>query len=146
MARDRVYVSDSFKKTTDELKNQDVLGLSMAEGKEVFMLSVALGLDNPTLLKNRQGLFLNTALKTADKALIASVLLGTMSDDEDMDQHADFDKSCELCEKCAENGIPSFAKKKKKYNDAGCDEELLERRLLLERDLLYSKNVLDDLT
>lgn len=146
MARDRVYVSDSFKKTTDELKNQDVLGLSMAEGKEVFMLSVALGLDNPTLLKNRQGLFLNTALKTADKALIASVLLGTMSDDEDMNQHADFDKSCELCEKCAETGYQVLLKKKKKYNDAGCDEELLERRLLLERDLLYSKNVLDDLT
>ena len=143
MARDRVYVSDSFKKTTDELKNQDVLGLSMAEGKEVFMLSVALGLENPTLLKNRQGLFLNTALKTADKALIASVLLGTMSDDEDMDQYADFDKSCELCEKCAETGYQVLLKK---YNDAGCDEELLERRLLLELDLLYSKNVLNDLT
>lgn len=111
MARDRVYVSDSFKKTTDELKNQDVLGLSMVEGKEVFMLSVALGLDNPTLLKNRQGLFLNTALKTADKALIASVLLGTMSDDEDMDQYADFDKSCELCEKCAETGYQVLLKK-----------------------------------
>ena len=139
MARDRVYVSDAFKKTTDELKDQDVLGLSMAEGKEVFMLAVALGLDKPTVLIKRQGLFLNTALKTADKALIASVLLGTMSDDEDMDQYADFDKSCELCEKYAETGYQVLLKK---YNDAGCDEELLERRMLSEVDLLYSKNVL----
>jgi len=140
MARDRVYVSDAFKKTTDELKDQDVLGLSMAEGKEVFMLAVALGLDKPTVLIKRQGLFLNTALKTADKALIASVLLGTMSDDEDMDQYADFDKSCELCEKYAETGYQVLLKK---YNDAGCDEELLERRMLSEVDLLYSKNVLN---
>ena len=140
MARDRVYVSDAFKKTTDELKDQDVLGLSMAEGKEVFMLAVALGLDKPTVLIKRQGLFLNTALKTADKALIASVRLGTMSDDEDMDQYADFDKSCELCEKYAETGYQVLLKK---YNDAGCDEELLERRMLSEVDLLYSKNVLN---
>lgn len=140
MARDQVYVSDAFKKTTDELKDQDVLGLSMAEGKEVFMLAVALGLDKPTVLIKRQGLFLNTALKTADKALIASVLLGTMSDDEDMDQYADFDKSCELCEKYAETGYQVLLKK---YNDAGCDEELLERRMLSEVDLLYSKNVLN---
>lgn len=140
MARDRVYVSDAFKKTTDELKDQDVLGLSMAEGKEVFMLAVALGLDKPTVLIKRQGMFLNTALKTADKALIASVLLGTMSDDEDMDQYADFDKSCELCEKYAETGYQVLLKK---YNDAGCDEELLERRMLSEVDLLYSKNVLN---
>lgn len=140
MAHDRVYVSDAFKKTTDELKDQDVLGLSMAEGKEVFMLAVALGLDKPTVLIKRQGLFLNTALKTADKALIASVLLGTMSDDEDMDQYADFDKSCELCEKYAETGYQVLLKK---YNDAGCDEELLERRMLSEVDLLYSKNVLN---
>ena len=140
MARDRVYVSDAFKKTTDELKDQDVLGLSMAEGKELFMLAVALGLDKPTVLIKRQGLFLNTALKTADKALIASVLLGTMSDDEDMDQYADFDKSCELCEKYAETGYQVLLKK---YNDAGCDEELLERRMLSEVDLLYSKNVLN---
>ena len=140
MARDRVYVSDAFKKTTDELKDQDVLGLSMAEGKEVFMLAVALGLVKPTVLIKRQGLFLNTALKTADKALIASVLLGTMSDDEDMDQYADFDKSCELCEKYADTGYQVLLKK---YNDAGCDEELLERRMLSEVDLLYSKNVLN---
>lgn len=145
MARDRVYVSESFKTTTNELKEQDVLGLSMAEGKDVFMLAVALGLDSPmsSPLKNRSGLFLNTALKTADKALIASVLLGTMSDDEDMDRYADFDKSCELCEQCAETGYQVLLKK---YNDTGCDEELLERRMLLELDLLYSKNVLDSLT
>ena len=142
MARDRVYVSEQFKNTMDELKKADVLGLSLAEGKEVFMLSVALGLDKPAPLKNRVVLFLNTALKTADKALIASALLGTMADGDDMDQYADFDKSCELCEQCAETGYQILLKK---YNDAGCDEELLERRMLTELDMLYSKNVLDDL-
>ena len=73
---------------------------------------------------------------------IASALLGTMADGDDMDQYADFDKSCELCEQCAETGYQILLKK---YNDAGCDEELLERRMLTELDMLYSKNVLEDL-
>ena len=67
------------------MKKKDVLGLNIVEGKDAFMLAVALGIDKPSELKNRVGLFLNTALKTADKALLASVLLGTVSDDADID-------------------------------------------------------------
>ncbi|MGI6730308.1 MAG: hypothetical protein ACOX5F_00210 [Anaerovoracaceae bacterium] len=75
MAKDRVYTSSQYRTVIDDMKKKDVLGLNIVEGKDVFMLAVAFGIDNPTPLKNRVGLFLNTALKTADKALIASVCL-----------------------------------------------------------------------
>ena len=63
MARDRVYTSSQYREVVDGLKKNDVLGLNIVEGKDIFMLAVALGLDNPTQLKNKIGLFLNTALK-----------------------------------------------------------------------------------
>lgn len=142
MAKDCIYVSPDYKSVVDGLKEKDILGLKIIENKEVFMLAVALGLDDPTQLKKKDGLSLYTALKTADKALIASVLLGTVSDSEDVDSYANFDASTDLCEQCAETGYNILLKK---YNDAGCDEELFERRLLKELEMLYMKNVLADI-
>lgn len=142
MARDRIYTSTQYKTVIDELKENDVLGLNIAEGKDIFMLAVALGLDSPTQLKNRVGLFLNTALKTADRALIASVLLGTATDDTQLDQFANFDASADLCEQCAETGYQIL---QKKYNEANCDITIFERRLIKELELLYTKNILGDI-
>lgn len=138
MAKDRVFTSSQYKIVVDEMKKNDVLGLNIVEGKDIFMLAVALGLDNPMQLKNRVGLFLNTALKTADRALIASVLLGKVTDDDQLDAFADHEMSADLCEQCAETGYQLL---QKKYNDAGCDSDLLERRMLKELELLFMKNV-----
>lgn len=142
MAKDRVYTSSQYRNVIDDMKNKDVLGLSIVEGKDSFMLAMALGIDNPSPLKNKVGLFQNTALKTSDKALLASVLLGTVSDDVDIDAYADFDKSTDLCEQCAETGYQVLLKK---YNDADCDKDLFERRLIKELELLYMKNVENDI-
>lgn len=138
MAKDRVFTSSQYRTIIDEMKKKDVLGLNIVEGKDIFMLAVALGLENPTQLKNKVGLFLNTALKTADKALMASVLLGTVTDDSQLDEFADQEKSAELCEQCAETGYQIL---QKKYNDADCDSDLMERRMLKELELLFIKNV-----
>lgn len=142
MAKDRVYTSSQYRTVIDDMKKKDVLGLNIVEGKDVFMFAVALGIDNPSPLKNRVGLFLNTALKTADKALIASVLLGIASDDSDIDSYVDWDQSTDLCEQCAETGYQVL---QKKYNDADCDADLFERRLIKELELLYMKNVESDI-
>ena len=142
MAKDRVFTSGQYRTVIDEMKKNDVLGLNIVEGKDIFMLAVALGLDNPTQLKNRVGLFLNTALKTADRALMASVLLGTVTDDTQLDEFADQEMSADLCEQCAEAGYQLL---QKKYNDADCDSDLLERRMLKELELLFIKNVEADI-
>jgi len=142
MARDRVYTSSQYRAVIDDMKEKDVLGLGLVEGKDALMLAVAFGAANPTQLPNRVGLFLNTALKTTDKALMSSVLLGTVTEDEEIDASADLDKSLDLCEQCAEAGYQILLKK---YNDAGCDNEVFERMLLKELDFLYSKNVDGDL-
>lgn len=142
MARDRVYTSSQYRVVIDDLKEKDVLGLGLVEGKEALMVAASLGLANPTQLPNRVGLFLNTALKTVDKALMASVLLGTVTEDAEVDSYADLDKCIDLCEQCAESGYQILLKK---YNDTGCDSEVFERLLLKELDFLYAKNVTNDI-
>lgn len=142
MAKDRLYVSPDYKSAIEALKEKDVLGIQIAENKDIFMLAVALGLSNPTTLKKRDGLSLYTALKVADRSLMACVLLGTIKDNNEIDLYANFDASTDLCEQCAEGGYTVL---QKKYNDAGCDEELLERRLIKELEMLYNKFMADSL-
>ena len=138
MGSDRVFTSEQFRNVLDQLKTNNVRSLELVDNKDIFMFAVSMGLNNPQQLKNKKGLFLNTALKTADKALLESVLLGKVQNDSEIDEFADFEKSLELCEQCAEAG---YQVPQKKYNDAGCDNELFERRLLKELELLYKKNV-----
>ena len=142
MPRDRIFTSPQFRETMDNLKEEDVLGLSLVENKDAFMLATALGLSDPIPMQKRVGLFLNTALKTVDKALIASVLMGTVVEESQIDDYADLDKSSDLCEQCAERGYQVLLKK---YNDSGCDKEVFERMLLKELEFLYTKNVADNL-
>lgn len=142
MARDRIYTSERYRTVIDSLKEDDVLGLKIAEGKDIFMLAVAMGIADPTPLKKKVGLFLNTALKTADRALIECMLLGTAEDDSQIDELADYDKSADLCEQCAETGYGILLQK---FNDAGRDEEVFERRLIKELELLFTKNVAADI-
>lgn len=142
MARDRVYIDSSFRAEIDEMKDKDAIGFSMVENKEAFILAVAMGLEKPEDLKNRDGWFLLKNLKTTDKALLAAVLLGTAKDDIEVDSFSDLDKSLDLCEQCAEAG---FKKMRNKFLDANKDREILERRMMKELDLLYTSQVEDDI-
>lgn len=134
MARDRVYIDASYRKFMDEIKKLDLLGLNLVENKDSFMLAVALGLDTPEDIKTKDGWFLTKYLKTVDKSLVASVLLGTVNNDDEVDQYADLDRSIDLCERCAVSG---FKELRKRIIASNGDEELLEKRLIKEMDSWY---------
>ena len=68
------------------------------------------------------------------------MLLGTATNDEEINQYADLDKSIELCEQCAETG---FEYLKQQYDKAEGDGDLFERRMLKALDLLYTQVVED---
>lgn len=57
MARDRIYTSSQYRGVVDELKKNDVLGLNIVEGKDIFMLAVALGLVIQHRLKTKSACF-----------------------------------------------------------------------------------------
>lgn len=142
MARDRVFINSNFRSEIDEMKDSDILGFSMVENKDSFLLAVALGIDSPEAVKSRDGWFLMKNLKTSDKALLAAVLLGTANNDAEVDSFADIEKALDLCEQCAEAG---FRDLRKRILDAGKDRDLLERRLMKELDILYTTIVEADI-
>lgn len=43
MARDRVYINSNYRSEIDEMKDRDILGFSMVENKDSFLLAVAMG-------------------------------------------------------------------------------------------------------
>ena len=142
MARDRVYINSGYRSDIEEMKDTDLLGFKLVENKESFMLAVALGLDSPEPVKNRDGWFLMKNLKTTDKALLAAVLLGTAESDDDVDCFSDLEKSLDLCERCAEKGYEEL---RRRVLDSQMDRELLERRMIKELDLLYMNLVEGDI-
>lgn len=134
--------SHASRSEIDEMQDRDILGFSMVENKDSFLLAVAMGVDSPEAVKSKDGWFLMKNLKTTDKALLAAVLLGTANDDSDVDAFADIEKALDLCEQCAESGFKDL---RKRIIDAGKDREILERRMMKELDLLYTTNVEADI-
>ena len=142
MARDRVFINSNYRSEIEEMKDRDILGFSMVENKDSFLLAVALGLDSPEAVKSRDGWFLMKNLKTSDKALLAAVLLGTANNDTEVDSFADIEKALDLCEQCAEAG---FRDLRQRIIDAEKDRDIFERRLMKEMDLLYTTLVEADI-
>lgn len=142
MARDRVFINSNYRSEIEEMKDRDILGFSMVENKDSFLLAVALGLDSPEIVKSRDGWFLMKNLKTSDKALLAAVLLGTANNDTEVDSFADIEKALDLCEQCAEAG---FRDLRQRIIDAEKDRDIFERRLMKEMDLLYTTLVEADI-
>lgn len=140
---DIIYINEQYRSFIDELSANDVLGFKLLDNKESFMLAVALGINQPTECKKKRfGWTRKSYIKTADKAMWASVLLGTATTDEEINQYADLDKSIELCEQCAETGFDIL---KQQYEKAEGDAEVFERRMLKALDLLYTQNVENDI-
>lgn len=142
MARDRIYINSNFRPEIEEMKEEDLLGFSMVENKDSFLLAVAMGIDSPEAVKSKDGWFLLKNLKTTDKALLAAVLLGTVSDDSEVDSCADIEKAIDLCEQCAESG---FKELRNRIIEAGKDRDILERRMMKELDMLYTSYVEADI-
>lgn len=142
-AGDIIYINEKYRSFIDELKAKDVLGFKLLDNKESFMLAVALGVNQPTECKKKRfGWTRKSYIKSADKAMWASVLLGTATTDEEINQHADLDKSIELCEQCAETGFEIL---KQQYDKAEGDAELFERRMMKALDFLYTQVVEDNI-
>ena len=136
---DIIYINEKYRAFIEELKANDVLGFKLLDNKEAFMLAVALGINEPKdCQKKKFGWTRKSYIKSTDKAIWASVLLGTATTDEEINQYADLDKSIELCEQCAETGFEIL---KHQYDDANGDAELFERRMLKKLDLLYTTNI-----
>lgn len=137
--RDRIFINLAMRDSIKEWDEKNTLGMHFLEAKDVFLLAVALGLNNPEDIKGKKdGYFLLKNVKTYDKALFASILLGKPENSDEVDKYANADVNYNESERCAESG---FKKLKEFIDRANGDQELLEKHALTELKLLYERNV-----
>lgn len=135
---DRAYISDENRDYINTHGN--ILDLEATPNKEIFFLTMALGMDEPKKLPTKKtGWILFKTFDTRDQALIQALRLGAEDvNEENINDFTDFDKCIDYAEQCSEAG---FEKLRQMVADADGDNTTLQDRLMNELDRLYRMNV-----
>lgn len=148
MAKNIVNYNKGRREFLDSLHNDGILGLtSTIDNKEQALFLAALGCNSPVPLSSKKdegGWFRTESVVkySKDVAMMSCILLGTAQTDEDYDKFSQLEAYMDHVEQCAENGFQILEKKLKEANG---DNNLLERRMLKELDLLYTTVVENDI-
>ena len=141
MAKNIVNYNKGRREFLDSLHNDGVLGLtSTIDNKDQALFLAALGCNSPIPLsgkKDEGGWFRTESVVkySKDVAMMSCILLGTAQTDEDYDKFSQLEAYMDYVEQCAESGFQIL---ERKLNEANGDNNLLERRMLKELDLLYT--------
>ena len=135
---DRAYIADENRDYINTHGN--ILDLEATPNKEIFFLTMALGMDEPKKLPTKKtGWILFKTFDTRDQALIQALRLGAEEvNEENINDFTDFDKCIDYAEQCSEAG---FEKLRQMVADADGDNTTLQDRLMNELDRLYRMNV-----
>lgn len=135
---DRAYIADENRDYINTHGN--ILDLEATPNKEIFFLTMALGMDEPKKLPTKKtGWILFKTFDTRDQALIQALRLGAEDvSEENINDFTDFDKCIDYAEQCSEAG---FEKLRQIVADADGDNTTLQDRLMNELDRLYRMNV-----
>ena len=135
---DRAYIADENRDYINTDGN--ILELEATPNKEIFFLTMALGMDEPKKLPTKKtGWILFKTFDTSDQALIQALRLGAEDvNEENINDFTDFDKCIDYAEQCSEAG---FEKLRQMVADADGDNTTLQDRLMNEFDRLYRMNV-----
>lgn len=137
--KDRIYINLKHREFLNEMDQNNTLGFHLVNKKEIFLLAVALGLNEPKEINGKKdGYFLLKDVKSSDRAYFASITLGNIKDEKDVDKYANDEINYEEAEKCAERGFEIL---KQKIDESAGNEDLFITRLISELDLLYESNV-----
>lgn len=135
---DRAYIADENRDYINTHGN--ILDLEATPNKEIFFLTMALGMDEPKKLPTKKtGWILFKTFDARDQALIQALRLGAEDvNEENINDFTDFDKCIDYAEQCSEAG---FEKLRQMVADADGDNTTLQDRLMNELDRLYRMNV-----
>lgn len=139
--KDRLFINMSYRDSIlKKIDEENILGCHLVKAIDIFFLAVALGMEKPVDIKGKKdGYFqVHNNIGTQEKSLFASLLLGKIENQKDVDKYANAQVNYDEAERCAESG---FLILNEKIEAANGDEELLEKRLISELNLLYEKNV-----
>lgn len=139
-----MYINLSYRDLMlNDWVDKNVLGMHMLETKDIFLLATALGLEKPQDIQGKKDGYVRLSyIKTYQKALMASILLGLEENRDEIDKFANEDVNYDEAERCAESGFKIL---KEMIDSAGGDIELFEKRIFSQLNMLYQKNVASNL-
>lgn len=134
----RASISDRDRKFLEE--NKDIFGLGETAAKDVYALTVALGMDYPKEMSKKNSSWIRAAtIDMNSRAIIASARLGADDiTDENINQFAEYNACISFADKCSYAGFEKLAEMMEK---AAGDEDVLIYELMKELDRLFEKNV-----
>lgn len=120
--------------------NEDKLGFGDAATKDIYALTIALGIEEPKELKGKVTSWIRAeTIDTNITALMAAARLGADDvTDENINRFADYNTCVAFTDQCANAG---FEKLEQMIAEADGDNDILISELMHELDRLYEKNV-----
>lgn len=137
-----IHISEESRDVVRKMKEHDLLSLGTGEGdsntKDIYLLAVALGLDSPPEKLNKPYPWTRASyFGTEDKALIMSVLFGTLNDAaDDVAAHCDTKEAFGYCRQLTDAG---FRRLDEFAADAMYDPDLMARKMLDYVDSKYDE-------
>lgn len=141
-----IYYGEGRRDFLTRIFEKGIFGLSQSiSNKDQAFFIASWGISAPEAYKKRDssGWIRSDYIKFAEeKALMSVPLLATATKDDEVGEYAEYGVYKDYFEKCIEKGFQVI---EKKVEDVNWDNNLLERRVLTELDLLYAKNLEDTL-
>lgn len=134
----RAYISDHDRDLLS--RNSKLLGLGSMEAKEVFAMTMALGMDAPQKLPSPNTSWIRSeSFDTSNRAIIAALRLGADDiNDDTINEHANYNDCITYANMCSYTG---FRRLEQKIEEANGNNDELVAELMIELDRLYRKNV-----
>lgn len=141
-----IYYGEGRRELLNDFYKNNIFGLSPAIGNKdqaFFIASWGIGAPESYKKRDNSGWIRSDYIKFAEeKAIMSAPLLSTAVTDDDIGDFAEYGVYKDYFEKCVEKGFQVIEEKVK---EAGWDNNLLERRVLSELDLLYTNYIENDI-
>ncbi len=134
----RASISDRDREFLEE--NKDKFGLGETAAKDVYALTVALGMESPKEMSKKNSSWIRAAtIDMNSRAIIASARLGADDiSDENINQFAEYNACISFADQCSYAGFEKLAQM---IEEADGDNDILISELMHELDRLYETNV-----
>ena len=134
-------ISEGSREVVAKMKEHNLLSIGKGEGdsnnKDIYLLAIALGLENPVDKMSRPESWTRTVnFGGFDKSLVKAAYLGTAADGDDISRYCDAREAFSYCKMLTDAG---FLEIDKFAQEASYDPELMVKKMLEYVESIYDE-------
>ncbi len=132
-------ISEGSREVITKMKAHNLLSIGTGEGdsnnKDIYLLAIALGLENPTDKMSKPESWTRTVYFSGfEKSLVKAAYLGNIADSDDISDYCDIREAFAYCKMLTDEG---FLEIDKFAQEALYDPELMVKKMLEYVDSIY---------